>query len=147
MISIINFDDLAVSKLLLDYGANIDTQDINGDTPLIIVCRMYIFHREIFDFLLENHCNIGIQNKKREFAISILLSRRFDEEAKVLLSIGAQINDEESEFEPIVASLKNKNLFCVETLIKNGANALNANESMELRNWWSTPECDANELS
>lgn len=125
MISMIVFSDLGVSKKLLDCGACIDTQDINGDTPLIAVCRLAMFQREKFDFLIQNQCNINLQSIKREFAISVLLYRRFDNEASFLLSMGCQINDFESEFEPIVIALQTQSQYWVENLIARGANALN----------------------
>lgn len=53
------------------------------------------------------------------------MARKFDEDAEVLLNMGAQINDEESECEPIVITLQSKSLFWAGTLIKNGTNALN----------------------
>lgn len=125
MISMIIFSNLEVSKKLLDYGAQIDTQDVNGDTPLIGVCRLETFEREKFDFLLENHCNIDIQSNKREFALSVLISRKLDNEGDILLDMGAQFIDNESEFEPIAAALAADSQYWVEKLIRKGANALN----------------------
>ncbi|KAH0794120.1 ankyrin repeat protein [Histomonas meleagridis] len=124
-ISILFYDDFDFCQKLLLSGADINTIGPNGGTPFIRVCQADQFRRDKFDFLLNNKCNIDIQNNSREFPISVLLQRQLYNEAQILYDMNCLINDPESKYEPIVIALQQANQYWVEALIHHGANAAN----------------------
>lgn len=127
MISIIMFDDLKFSSSLLEHFADINTQDLNGNTPLLNILHLKKFDKKKFDFLLNNKCDINKKNSMGESPLSVCIAHELDEPARILLDKGCQINDINSEYEPIANALKIGSKYWFETLINEyGANALNA---------------------
>lgn len=125
MCAIVCVDDLDLCQSLLGKGADINTQDILGETPFYYVCQDSHFCRQEFDFLLQNNCNINIQNNKRDFPISQLILKERKDEALILLDKKANIIDPQSPTEPICVAVMNRSQFWIDTLIDHGANAMN----------------------
>lgn len=125
MISITMLDNLQYSSSLLANGANIDTQDFNGNTALLNVLHAKKFNKEKFDFLINNKCDINKQNTMGEFPISVCIIRQLNDEAKFLLDKGCKITDKQSEFEPIANALKINSQYWFEILLEKGATASN----------------------
>lgn len=125
MFSIINSPNLSICQRLLNKKANINDQDIYGNTSFYLVCQSKRFDKNKFDFLLKNNCNINIQTNSRDFPISQLILKGRKEEALLLLNKNANVNDPNSKNEPICVALQNHDQFWVEKLIDYGANANN----------------------
>lgn len=111
MISIVMFNDLELCQHLIQINSNINTQDFNGNTPLLNILHSKNVKREKFNFLLKYNCDINIQNSVGELPLSVCIIRRFDEEAKILLDKGSVINNKNSQNEPIVNALKIQSQF------------------------------------
>ncbi len=60
-------------KLLLDYGANIDAADINGDTPLHLNLMGVGYYTKL---LLDNNANIDIVNNDGKKPMHIAITKR-----------------------------------------------------------------------
>lgn len=56
--------NLAISLMLLNAGANVNSQDINGDTPLHNACLCG--HKEIISLLLSRGADKQLQNSSNE---------------------------------------------------------------------------------
>lgn len=125
MHSIIFQNNLQMSQLLLNRGADINAYDSDGNTPFNYVCSEKNFNCEKFRFLLKNGCNINIANKFRESPISNLIKFDRKEEALILINNNVVISDCESSAEPIVIALLKHSKFWVEKLVEKGANAMN----------------------
>lgn len=125
MISIIMLDDLEFSDSLLKHSADINTQDLYGNTPLLNILHSKKFDQNKFNFLIDNNCDINIQNSMGEFPLSVCMIKELNEVCQILLNKGCLINDPKSEYEPIAIALKIDSKYWFETLIEHGANALN----------------------
>lgn len=129
MQSIVIYNNLNLCKNLFGHGCNINTQDIRGNTPLLNILHAqnnnYEYKREKFYFLLENGCDIDIQNIDKEYPISVCIINNLNEEAGILLDKGAKIIDNDSYNEPIANALKIGSQYWFEKLGKSGANATN----------------------
>lgn len=125
MFAIVSVDDLDLCQKLLDKGANINTQDVKGETPFYYACKDEKFCRKEFDFLLNNNCDFNIQDNARDFPISQLINKDQKEEVLILLNKKANIIDQDSPTEPICVAIMNHSQYWLDTLIEHGANAKN----------------------
>lgn len=130
MMAIVCHDDLDLCQLLLENGANINTQDFYGLTPFYFVCKDDPFCKEEFDFLLNNNCDINIQTNSRDFPISQLIKRNLNDEALMLLDRKANIIDPLSPTEPVCIAIMKHSKFWLDILIQHGANAMNSKYSV-----------------
>ena len=122
--------DMDVCELLLDRGSNINATDHDGNTCLMLTClRNKKFSRKMFDFLIAHHCNVSIENKERQFALSLLIENDRTEEANIVFNEQTcQVVDPQSRHEPIVVALRANSQYWVDALVSRGANAANRME-------------------
>jgi ankyrin repeat protein/class 3 adenylate cyclase/tRNA A-37 threonylcarbamoyl transferase component Bud32 len=85
------FGDTTVIQQCFDKGADVNTRDFNGDTPLIIAVKYR--HNAIVPFLLNNkEININAKNKYGITALMIASVRDDQPTVQTLLNKGAEIN-------------------------------------------------------
>lgn len=125
MISIMMLDNLQFSSFLLENGADINTQDLNGNTALLNILHSKKFSQEKFDFLINNNCDINLQNIMGEFPISVCIIHELNDTAKFLLDKGCKINDNQTMYEPIANALKINSQYWFETLLEHGSTGSN----------------------
>jgi len=94
--------NVSVAKLLIDAGADVNTKNINGNTPLINSCSVHVGDREK---------EISIMNKK--FKIS-----------ELLIDAGADVNTKNNDKQTALleASYYAKSNSIIKLLVDNGAN-------------------------
>ena len=121
--------DYDIASLLLDHKADINGTDSDHRTALLRCVSAKDFQRKTFDFLLSHNCEIdNWLDSNRRCALSILLQKGRDEEARILLERGVKVSYPHSgEQEPIVIALRrNDHGHWFHELIKYGVNAMNA---------------------
>lgn len=119
-------NDISALKCLIENGSDINTKDQQKYTPFYYTCTENNFCRAKFDLLLENKCDVNIDNGNHVFPISELILRKLFDEAFILLNNHYTIiNDCESKQEPIVCALSVQNGQLVDKLVNYHANALN----------------------
>ncbi len=59
-------------KLLIKNGANVNSQDKQGDTPLHLASRAGM--KQIVDILLDHNANPDVENKEGSIYVDTLLS-------------------------------------------------------------------------
>jgi ankyrin repeat protein len=102
-------NQLAVARLLIEHGADINIESQNKDSPLILACKNN--NKEIVELLIEHGANINSRNKKGDTALISLIkdsdneyiskSKRLEklELAKFLIEKEADLNlaDEDND--------------------------------------------------
>ena len=111
---------IAVAKLLLIRGANIEAADIDGNTPLLIVAQKG--NVEMFKLLLEKGADVNAQDKCRKTPIHLAARNGNVEMFKLLLEKGADVNaQDEYDFTPLHIAILYNHYKAAETLIELGA--------------------------
>lgn len=60
-------NDIRIIKLLLDFGANVNIQDLDGNTPLHVRCygeKNILADNDAIEFLIQNKAHLIAKNKK-----------------------------------------------------------------------------------
>lgn len=60
-------NDIRIIKLLLDFGANVNIQDLDGNTPLHVRCygeKNTLADNDAIEFLIRNKAELISKNKK-----------------------------------------------------------------------------------
>jgi ankyrin repeat protein len=96
-------------KLLMEFGAKIDEQDKNGDTPLHIAARHeHLASPSIVNWLILHHANTEIKNKEGETPLHIAANYRANFIAELLLNAGADLNAQNNEsLTPLMIAQRN----------------------------------------
>ena len=79
-----------MAKILIFKGANIDAQNVNGNTALM--CAVMNDNRELVELLIENGANINVQNVNGNTALMCAAVNDNIELIELLLKNGANIN-------------------------------------------------------
>jgi ankyrin repeat protein len=79
-----------IMRLLLDAGIYIDTQDVNGMTPLMLVSSST--NLSALELLLSDGANPNIRNNKGDTALIIASRSNLLENVRMLLKYGAYTN-------------------------------------------------------
>ena len=86
-------------EVLLEYGANIDAQSVEGRTPLIFACLNT--NIELLDCLLKNKANPSLKDNKGKSALSYIVEEYSFAKAmqfgSTLINYGASVNGSEVE--------------------------------------------------
>lgn len=129
-----NADDknLQIVKMLINHGANVNSKNDFGLTPLDLVQKHGIHQfREVTEqirlFLIENGAECSSESKVK-YDISVLNDKLIEacEKNKIdvlqeLITNGADINAQPFGITPLIAAIKNGYLEIVKFLIENGA--------------------------
>ena len=75
-------------KILIKYGANINCQNDDLDTPLHLACKLNSISNVVF--LLKNGCSFNIKNKLGHLPIYYSLMNESFEILQILKSFGAE---------------------------------------------------------
>ena len=84
--------------LLIDYKINLDMQDINGNTALILLCKYgdYSINYECIKLFIKYKANLNLQNNKGKTALMYCCNKLWSNEhfemAKILIDEGAILN-------------------------------------------------------
>jgi ankyrin repeat protein len=115
-------------KLLIDSGANVNSKDSDGRTPLYFAVVRGVF--SVVKLLVENGADINIKvNGNTAFQTTIRKFRNFFPDypkiAEYLIKSGANVNEEDDEgFTPLIFSTAKEPIFeAVKLLLENGADA------------------------
>lgn len=79
-----------ILKFLIEQNANLDIQDFNGNTPLLVACRDG--NIELVKLFLENNANLNIENENEETAVLIACIKGYNDIAMLLIKNNADIN-------------------------------------------------------
>jgi ankyrin repeat protein len=112
-----------IVKLLIAQGANIDSQDKDGETPLINSLKMTHHHEypEVAFLLICKGANVNLCNKDGKTALMIAASYGFIDIVESLLILGAEIDiQDEYNDTALLHSIDNPEI--AELLIASGAN-------------------------
>jgi len=112
-----------VSKILLGAGANINSMDIRGTTPLCSAIDES--QNEIFYWLLEAGADINAQTEMNEYPTRSALDRACGkgdlEKVQALVGKGANVNAFCLWGTPLINAVKSQRADVAEYLLKNGA--------------------------
>lgn len=112
-----------ISTILLNNGANINTQDNNGNTPLHDIFIQKLVNDENFNFLINHEANINLVNHKGGYPISYAIGD-YPTFAEKLLENGTSFISN-GEDEPLAVTLKLNNGEWFHKLLDHGANGAN----------------------
>lgn len=87
----INNSPIEIASLVLSLGANINTQDIDGYTTLILTL-VYEANFDLAKILIEKGCNVNCQNKNGNTALIFAALLGDKKLLKILIKAGANIN-------------------------------------------------------
>jgi ankyrin repeat protein len=107
-------------NILLEYGANINVQDQNGNSLLHLALKADEIDLDVIDILLENGIDINIKNKKQETPLCTIANSLFGLDIKTinhLLSNGANINDLNENLDSFLHCLISRYLMCYDVNI------------------------------
>ena len=97
--------DLKMTKLLLQYGAMLNTRNDDGDTALLIAAKNN--HTEVVEYLLNAGAEINVQNDRRETALLFAAGRANLYLVKLLLTDGAEVNVETTDYSSAILRAAN----------------------------------------
>ncbi|CAF0764926.1 unnamed protein product [Brachionus calyciflorus] len=125
-------NDIRIIKLLLDYGADVNLADLDGNIPLHVKCygeKNSPSENDAIEMLIYYRANLTAKNKKKLMpihmaaiqgrldVIKILFEKDTDKSMIVLLNKEQQISSLSS---PIYIALINNQIECAEWMIENG---------------------------
>ena len=82
-----------VAKALFDAGADPNHPNENGDTPMHSLCRRYLLSLDVVQEFVSRGARIDEENDQSERPLIWSVRHRFHQYAKILISLGADIND------------------------------------------------------
>lgn len=83
-------EDQAICELLIEAGADVNAQDIAGNTALMGVC--FKGFNDIVQFLIEKGADVNLKNKVGGTALSFAATFNQNTVVKTLLANGAETN-------------------------------------------------------
>jgi ankyrin repeat protein len=86
----------SICRTLIDHNANVNAQDKDGNTPLLLLCQMSGM-TELIQFMIERGANVNARTEDFVRPIHMALQEGQYDVAKILVENGAQINHETSE--------------------------------------------------
>ena len=111
------FEHLEIVKLLLENGADVNIQDDNRNTPLIVASRNQ--HLEIVKYLVDNGANKYVNDKE---LIKVSMYGEL-EKVKELIENGVDVNIQDNDGETALMTASTRgHLDIVKYLVKQGAN-------------------------
>jgi ankyrin repeat protein len=90
-------NDMAKAKGLIEQGADVNSRDKNGWTPLMYAASYAKPATEILQFLLAKGADVNARNKQGQTALMIAAAGRKGEAVKALLAKGADINAKDDD--------------------------------------------------
>ena len=94
-----------IIKLLLEHGADVNSKDMDGNTPLNIVCKRYSYFEdtsylfEIIQLLLEHGSNVNSRNDNGVTPFMTACSNIIETKTfELLIKYGAEINAIDKDF-------------------------------------------------
>ncbi|KAL8864656.1 MAG: hypothetical protein Q9174_007270, partial [Haloplaca sp. 1 TL-2023] len=111
----------SVVRLLLQYGANVDTRDATSLYPLHLAAMRG--HYGVIELLLQEHANVDAPGPNDETPLRIASDKGYVEVAELLLGARAKVNarDKKSMSTPLHKAAMNGNENMIDLLIRNGA--------------------------
>jgi ankyrin repeat protein len=108
-------------KLLLNMGANVNHQNSNDSTVLVMACQDS--EEEIVQLLIEAGADVNVQNQHGVSPLMNAIYRRKEEMVKILLTAGADVNHKNENFRTalMIAVIESKPGI-VKLLLEAGAN-------------------------
>lgn len=114
-------NNIEAIKLFINAGANINSRDDHGNTPLIYAVKKE--NIEIVKYLIASGANVNIENNLKETPIFYALQPSRTEILKLLIKAKANLNHQnEDGFTPLHKATEYDLDYIVELLIKKGAN-------------------------
>ena len=128
-----------IAIILLEHGANPNTADLNGSTPLILALKNldrrmnapdyhnHIWRKmEFLQIVIAKGANVNVEDYyTRNSALNLAIQNGFDEITKLLIENGADVNYQV----PIITAIEKDNLKIVELLTSYGAILFIANHT------------------
>jgi len=109
-------EDLDKIKLLIYYGADINSMDMYGNTPLLIA--IYKKNDNIINFLIDNGADINIKNKNGDTPLLIATKKNYIECCKKLINNNVNVNYKDSNGNSsLMIAIKNEKIELVKMLI------------------------------
>ncbi|KAL3313063.1 Ankyrin-2 [Cichlidogyrus casuarinus] len=114
-------EHFTIVNLLLEYNADLNAQDQDGFTPLMLTALTG--NIQLFNILLTYNSNISLKNYQSQTALHLSVIKCHDEITHILLSKVADFNALDNYgFAPIHYAIREDNLRVLSLLIDEGAN-------------------------
>jgi ankyrin repeat protein len=112
-------ENIAIITLLIDKGANIETTDCGGDTPLILAVNYEDY--EVVEFLLKSNANVNVSNDESWTPLHKAADVENIEMCELLLNYGANFFANDRLETPLHNACNNGYLETCSLFIKHGA--------------------------
>jgi serine/threonine-protein phosphatase 6 regulatory ankyrin repeat subunit B len=151
--------NIQMTKLLLEYGANVNLKNRNGWSALIFASEsrqfeiadllldygadvnlqsydgtsalMVSYLPKLSELFLDRGANINLKNNNGASAIFVAVQKGFIKLAKFLLEYGADVNEHDNEdTSTLMVAIKNENIETVKIFLDYGANINAQNKNM-----------------
>ena len=138
-----------IAIILLEHGANPNTADLNGSTPLILALNSMNLDRrmnapdqynilrrkmELLQLLIAKGANVNVEDYYTgKSALNLAIQNGYYQITEMLIEKGADFNHcERRNYTPIMTAIENQNLGIVELLIQHGVSFTTGWNGLEL---------------
>lgn len=114
--------NLEFAKLALSLGANIDTQDSEGMTPLILSLCFSFSEPELEQMLIERGCDVNLSDKNSNTPLILAAGIGNEKLVEILINAGSDVNHKNiTGHTPLMLAAGYSRKSVVKTLLKKGA--------------------------
>jgi ankyrin repeat protein len=141
--SVDDIDTSGLLRMILDYGANVDTLDKNGDT--VLFCASEIGFANTVKILLDYGADVNVKNNYGDTALIIAVTYNQPEIVTILLMNGADVNANNNDgYTALNVANNNGNVEIVTMLLKQEAEMVFMRESLKKEADMNAKNADGN---
>ena len=123
-------------KLLVESGAEVDTRNNDGDTPLFWAASKG--HIEVVQLLIEQHADVNACDSKGRSCLWTAAFNGHTDVVRALVSAGADVHLQKNDgSSPLTAASQERHIDCVKLLVDSGAEVETRQNNGETPLYWA----------